>query len=94
MPDPVAPLLRGDVRVLRGSYRATISLPALVAFNRAAAAPAKASAYLDSIRLDISVSTEEDLLVDNNYGRFAAGADLRLQGTLGPARCHRPGRAA
>ena len=83
VPGPVAPLVRGDVRVLRGSYRATISLPALVAFNRAAAAPAKTSAYLDAIRLDIAVSTEEDLLVDNNYGRFEAGANLRLQGTVG-----------
>ena len=79
-----APLLRGDVRVLRGSYRATVSLPALVAFNRGAVDTGpRPPPYLDSLRLDISVSTEDDLLVDNNYGRFAAGADLRLQGTVG-----------
>ena len=80
-----APLLRGDVRVLRGAYRATVSLPALVAFNRGAVEPvAEASPdSLDALRLDISVSTDDDLVVDNNYGRFQAGADLRLQGTVG-----------
>ena len=77
------PMLRGDVRVLRGAYRATVSLPALVAFNRAPAPPAETSDYIDSMRLDIGVSTEEDLVVDNNYGRFEAGANLRLQGTVG-----------
>jgi translocation and assembly module TamA len=82
LPGPGAPLLRGDVRVLRGSYRATISLPALVAFNRAAVAPQQQPSYLDTVRLDVAVSTEDDLLVDNNYGRFEAGADLRLQGTV------------
>jgi outer membrane protein assembly factor BamA len=82
-PGPGAPLLRGDVRVLRGSYRATVSLPALVAFNQSAAVVRQqAPTYLDSVRLDIAVSTEDDLLVDNNYGRFAAGANLRLQGTV------------
>jgi hypothetical protein len=76
------PLLRGDVRVLRGAYRATISLPALVAFNATAAAPlVVAPSYLDRLRLDVSVSTEDDLVIDNNYGRFEAGANLRLQGT-------------
>ncbi len=84
--DVGAPLLRGDVRVLRGAYRATVSLPALVAFNRAPVAADDASAYLDALRLDIAVSTEEDLVVDNNYGRFEAGANLRLTGHGGPAR--------
>lgn len=82
VPGPGPPVLRGDVRILRGSYRATISLPALVAFNRAAAAPRQEPGYLDTVRLDLSVSTEDDLVVDNNYGRFETGADLRLQGTV------------
>lgn len=77
-----APVLRGDVRVLRGAYRATISLPALFAFNATAAAPAAAApGYFDRVRLDVSVSTEDDLVIDNNYGRFEAGANVRLQGT-------------
>ena len=63
--DVGAPMLRGDVRVLRGAYRGTVSLPALVAFNRAPVAADDASDYLDALRLDIAVSTEEDLVVDN-----------------------------
>ncbi|MGD9902385.1 MAG: translocation/assembly module TamB domain-containing protein [Vicinamibacterales bacterium] len=82
VPGPGAPLLRGDVRVLRGAYHATVSLPALVARNASAAAPGAASTYLDTLRLDIALSTEEDLVVDNNYGRFETGADLRLTGTV------------
>lgn len=76
------PLLRGDVRVLRGAYRATISLPALVAFNATRATVAAQPSALDEMRLDVSVSTEDDLVIDNNYGRFDAAADVRLQGTV------------
>lgn len=76
------PLIRGDVRVLRGAYRATISLPALVAFNATRTAVATQPTAVDRVRLDVAVSTEEDLVIDNNYGRFEAGADVRLQGTV------------
>ncbi len=38
---------------------------------------------LDGIRLDVSLSTEDDMIFDNNYGRFEAGANVRLQGTVG-----------
>ncbi|MEP7117717.1 MAG: translocation/assembly module TamB domain-containing protein, partial [Acidobacteriota bacterium] len=81
-PGPAAPLLRGDVRVLRSSYRATISVPALVAFNRNAVVVSAEPTYLDGVRLDVSLSTEDDMIVDNNYGRFEAGANVRLQGTV------------
>ncbi len=77
------PLLTGDVRVLRGAYRATVSLPALVARNAATLVPQAQATYVDGVRLDIALSTEDDLVVDNNYGRFEAGADLRLHGTVG-----------
>jgi outer membrane protein assembly factor BamA/autotransporter translocation and assembly factor TamB len=80
-PGPGDPLLRGDVRVLRGAYRATISLPALVAFNATRTAAPVVPGYLDRLRLDLSVTTEDDLVIDNNYGRFDAGASVRLQGT-------------
>lgn len=78
------PLIRGDVRVLRGAYRATISLPALVAFNatRSSVAAKQQPSAVDQVRLDVSVTTEDDLVIDNNYGRFDAGADLRLLGTV------------
>lgn len=75
------PLLRGDVRVRRGAYRATISVPALVAFNATRTTPVQQPGYLDRLRLDLSISTEEDIFIDNNYGRFEAGANVRLQGT-------------
>ncbi|MCC6989618.1 MAG: translocation/assembly module TamB domain-containing protein, partial [Acidobacteria bacterium] len=78
-----APILRGDVRILRSAYRATISLPALVAFNATRVVDvAAAPGYLDQLRLDVAVSTENDMIVDNTYGRFEAGADVRLQGTV------------
>src|SRR6185436_16913633 len=35
-----------------------------------------------TVGLDVRVVTQEDLLVDNNYGQLAATADLRLVGTL------------
>ncbi|MEZ5291525.1 MAG: translocation/assembly module TamB domain-containing protein [Vicinamibacterales bacterium] len=81
VPGPGEPTLRGDVRVLRGAYRATISLPALVAFNGTRPAVAAEDGYLGRLRLDLSLTTEDDLVIDNNYGRFEAGANLRLQGT-------------
>ncbi len=75
------PTLKGDVRVLRGAYRATISLPALVAFNATRTVPRTEPGYFDRLQLDLSVSTEDDIIIDNNYGRFEAGANVRLQGT-------------
>ncbi len=78
-----SPILRGDVRILRSAYRATISLPALVAFNATRVVDVAAGpSYLDSLRLDVAVSTEDDMIIDNNYGRFEAAANLRLQGTV------------
>lgn len=77
----VTPTLKGDVRILRGAYRATISLPALVAFNATRTVPRVEPGYLDRLQLDLSVSTEDDIIIDNNYGRFEAGASVRLQGT-------------
>lgn len=91
-PSATAPVLRGDVRVLRSSYRATISVPALVAFNATTTVAASAEpSYLDGMRLDVSLSTEDDMIFDNNYGRFEAGANVRLQGTV--ARPGMTGRA-
>ena len=82
-PSTTDPVLHGDVRVLRSSYRATISVPALVAFNATAVTAAAAGpSYLDRVRLDVSLSTEDDMIFDNNYGRFEAGANVRLQGTV------------
>jgi outer membrane protein assembly complex protein YaeT len=80
------PLLAGTVSVLRGSYRAPISLLALA--QRGADAPRLRDfdpdpGPFDPIRLNVEITTVEDIVVDNNYGRFQAGADLRLVGTIG-----------
>lgn len=77
-----APLLRGDVRVVRSAYTEPISLAALARANRASTVqPPGGGSALDDLRLDVAVTTVEDLRVDNNYGRFEGGAQLRLVGT-------------
>ncbi len=76
------PRLSGDVRVLRSGYTEPISLAALARGNNSSAPrPAAARSALDDLRLNIFVTTVEDLSVDNNYGRFEGGAALRLVGT-------------
>jgi outer membrane protein assembly factor BamA/autotransporter translocation and assembly factor TamB len=84
-PDPRAPTLTGDVRVLQGSYTQAISLAGMATRGGATVASMAfetTPSYLDSIRLNVSVSTDEDLIVDNNYGKFEAGASVRLVGTV------------
>ncbi len=84
-PDPRAPSLTGDVRVLQGSYTESITLAGLATRGGSVApilALAEEASYLDSLRLNVSVTTEEDIVMDNNYGRLEAGASLRLTGTV------------
>jgi outer membrane protein assembly complex protein YaeT len=81
-----APLLTGRVTILRGSYREPISLAGqlLTGVDAVAAAPAEAEpSFADRIQLGISVVSEEDILIDNNYGRLELGANLKVIGTLG-----------
>ena len=82
-PDPRNPSLTGDVRVAQGAYTETITLAALA---RQAALPVRASnvqrPYLDRLRMDLTITTTEDVVVDNNYGRLAAGANVRVIGTV------------
>ena len=77
--------LRGDATVLGGAYREPISLatgllgvlqssPAVVQLDEPTA--------FDAMALDIHLTTTEDVVVDNNYGQLALGADLRLTGTV------------
>ena len=77
------PILRGDVRVQRSSYTSPISLAALARANagttvRGAAAEPSA---LENLRLNVTVTTVEDVRVDNNYGRFEGAAQVRIVGT-------------
>ena len=82
--DAVSGKLSGTVTVLRGAYREPMAvMTQLLATLRAQqlAADAESSPFLDALALDIRVITDEDILVDNNYGRLQLGADLRLIGT-------------
>jgi outer membrane protein insertion porin family len=77
-----APVLRGDVRVQRGAYTEPVSLAALARLNGGATLrPAADGSALDDLRLDVAITTVEDVRVDNNYGRFEGGAQVRLVGT-------------
>lgn len=83
--DPAeGPLLSGTVTVLRGIYREQVSLARQLVQPRRRAAPAavEPAGRLGSLRLDVAIATAEDIVVDNNIGRFEAGAALRLLGTL------------
>ncbi len=81
-PDPRTPSLTGDIRVMQSAYTETITI---AAFARQASAPVGSAApnraYLDRLQFNLAVTTTEDISVDNNYGRLAAGADVRLVGT-------------
>ncbi len=80
------PILKGTVTALRGSYREQMNLTAqLLARNRTLAPSPRAttSGPLHNIRLDLGLTTLEDISAENNYGRVDAGAALRLGGTVG-----------
>ena len=80
------PRLSGKVTVLRGSYRAPLSLTAevLSAIRSLGSAPGTTGApsLIDTTQLNVSLVTTEDLIIDTNYGRFDLGADLQLLGTV------------
>jgi len=83
-PDPRAPSLTGDVRIVQGAYTETITIAALARQAALPVTPATTVApYLDRLQLNLAVTTTEDIIVDNNYGRLAAGANVRLVGTAG-----------
>ena len=78
------PQLSGDVRVQRSAYTDPISLAALARANSTAVVrPSTAPSALDSMRLNVTVTTVDDIRVDNNYGRFDGGAQFRIVGTVG-----------
>jgi outer membrane protein insertion porin family len=83
-PDPKAPSLVGDIRIVQSAYTETITIAALA---RQAAMPVTPSnverPYLDRLQLNLAITTTDDIVVDNNYGRLAAGANVRLVGTAG-----------
>ncbi len=78
--------LSGAATIVRGAYREPLFLTAglLDALDQRAlqvelgAEPSR----LDSLGLDLRILTDEDILVDNNYGRLSLAANVTLVGTL------------
>ena len=83
-PDPRTPSLTGDIRVVQSAYTDTITIAALARQSAlpVMAGPAAERPYLDRLQLNLAVTTTEDVIVDNNYGRLAAGAIVRVVGTV------------
>ena len=83
---PTAPSLTGQVTILRGSYREPLSLAGqlLTGVQVVAAVPEETEpGAADRIVLGLSIVSDQDILVDNNYGRLELGSNLRVVGTLG-----------
>lgn len=78
-----APVLLGRITVERGVYRQPLVLTehVLAAVRGSAPAPSTGSTWLDRLRLDVTLATADEILVDNNYGRVALSGDLHLSGT-------------
>jgi len=83
-PDPRSPSLTGDIRIVQSSYTEAISIAALA---RQAALPVSPTAtferpYLERLQLNLAVTTTDDIIVDNNYGRLSAEMNVRVVGTV------------
>ena len=75
--------LEGDVRIERSEYNQTISLAALAAARRTRTPAASVQpGWTDRFSLNVFVSTDQDIRLDNNYGRLEAGAAVRVAGTV------------
>jgi outer membrane protein assembly factor BamA/autotransporter translocation and assembly factor TamB len=84
---PLGGAIEGRVVVVRGAYREQLSAigSLLGALNDAGGVVAvdATPGFADRVALDVALVTEEDLVVDNNYGELLLGADLRVLGTAG-----------
>jgi outer membrane protein assembly complex protein YaeT len=83
-PGPTGWSLLGDVSIERSAYTAPISIAALIAARgtRVPAAGGDGESWIDQLRLNLWVTTLQDVVVDNNYGRFEAGGALRVIGSV------------
>ena len=85
LPEPMG-RLTGTVTIVRGSYREPLAvvtglLAGMRAQRLAVGAAVTSSPLLEALALDIALLTDEDIIVNNNYGRFQLGGDLQLVGT-------------
>lgn len=76
--------LQGRVAIRRGAYREPLVLSQhLLAARRLAGPPGGTGpSWRTRLALDLAIVTEEDVLVDNNYGRFPLAANVRLLGRV------------
>ena len=67
----------------QSAYTETITIAALA---RQATLPVSRNGrerpYLERLQLNLAVTTTDDIVVDNNYGRLAAGVNVRVIGTV------------
>ena len=88
--------LTGVATIVRGAYREPITVTSqlLTAIDRQNVSIRTSAdrSMLDRLALNIAIVTDDDIVVDNNYGRFLLGSDLRLIGSL--AQPSLTGRAA
>ncbi len=84
--EPEEAVLSGTVALVRGDYREPITAAGgLLAALESRPPPALVAgdpSWLERLRLDLRVLTEEELLVNNNYGVGTLGADMRVRGTV------------
>jgi outer membrane protein insertion porin family len=76
--------LSGMATIVRGAYREPLAVVTgllTTLRTRRLAAAAEPSPFLDALQLDVRLITDEDIIVNNNYGRFQLGGDLRVIGT-------------
>jgi outer membrane protein assembly factor BamA/autotransporter translocation and assembly factor TamB len=80
--------ISGTVTVVQGSYREPLAVVAGIlagmraqALTTGAAGVTEVSPIMSALALDVRLITEDDIIVDNNYGRLDLGADLRVIGT-------------
>lgn len=81
------PLLGGRITIRRGDYRRPLRLTEQLFANRisSVSAPQPTSTDLFSrLQLNLAVASDEDVVIDNNYGRLELSSNLRVTG-IAPA---------
>lgn len=75
--------LAGTVNAIRGAYREPMAMVTgmLAGLRARQLSSPTASSLLERLAVDLRLLTDDDIIVDNNYGRVQLGADLRVMGT-------------
>lgn len=77
--------LSGNVTIMEGSYREPLTLEggllASLKGGKGIELTQERSEFLASVRYNVGVSTAGPVVIDNNLGKVAASADLKLVGT-------------